>query len=237
MSDGLLAIAEVLLRTSEQRLETVSGNIANTSTAGFKRQGVFQDALSAGVAAQDAVNLISSYTDFSQSALRSTGMPFDLALSAEGFCRLRNAKGETFYARNGQFERTTEGLLRDAHGIIRQAMAGGDVIIADPQATILMDGSVLEDGLPVARIGVFNAENTKTFKTLGGSLFAADGAVAEVASPSVRQGMLESANVEMASEMIAMMDALRSAEIGARIAQTYDTLIDGSISTFGKNSA
>lgn len=236
MSDGLLGIAEVLLRTSEQRLETVSRNLANTATAGFKRQVVFQDALSAGAIAQDQAKQLSTYTDFTQSALRSTGMPFDLALSGKGFFRLRGPAGAIYYSRNGQFDRTSDGLLMDAHGLILQAMSGGDVVVADRHATIATDGVVLEDGLPVARIGVFDAENNSVFSALGGSLFAADSEVREVASPTVRQGMLETANVEMATEMVTMMDALRSAEIGARIAQTYDTLIDGSISTFGKSS-
>lgn len=236
MSDGLLGVAEVLLRTSEQRLETVSRNIANTATAGFKRQEVFQDALSAGTISQTLSSKLPTYTDFSQSALRSTGLPFDLALSGDGFFRLRAADGTTYYSRNGQFERTPDGLLKDAHGLILQAMNGGDVIVTDPRASILMDGSVLEDGLPVARIGVFNAESNQVFNALGGSLFAAHGDVQEVASPAVRQGMLETANVEMATEMVTMMEALRSAEIGSRIAQTYDTLMDGSISTFAKGS-
>lgn len=237
MGDGLLTIAEVLLRTSQQRLETISRNIANTSTAGFKRQGVFQDALVEGTRRADVTELLSTYTDHSPSALRSTGMPFDLALSAEGFFRVRTTEGATYYTRNGHFERTPEGLLADDHGLILQAMGGGDLVIADPQATIQLDGVVLEDGLPVARVGVFTPENIDDFQSLGGSLFAATGDVSEVASPAVRQGMLEGANVEMATEMVAMMEALRSAEIGARIAQTYDTLIDGSISTFAKSSA
>lgn len=236
MSDGLLGIAEVLLRSSEKRLETVSNNIANTATPGFKRQGIFQNALSSGAPPENDLSLLSTYTEFSQAALRGTGMPFDLALSGEGFFRLRDASGALYYSRNGQFERTADGLLRDSHGLILQTQGGSDVVISDQLASILPDGVILEGGLPVGRIGVFGADDKAVFKSLGGSLFAAEEGVTEIVSPVIRQGMLEAANVEMASEMIAMMEALRGAEMGARIAQTYDTLIDNSITTFGKGS-
>jgi flagellar basal body rod protein FlgG len=56
----------------------------------------------------------------------------------------------------------------------------------------------------------------------------------EAPSPSVRQGALESANVEMSEEVITMMAALRRAEAGARVVQAYDTLTGQALSTFGR---
>jgi flagellar basal-body rod protein FlgG len=96
---------------------------------------------------------------------------------------------------------------------------------------------VLEDGLPIARLGVFEAVEGATIEALGGALFrASDGAMREVETPLVRQGMLESANVDLSREMIDMMAAMRQAEIGARIVQAYDGLVGQSITTFGRTS-
>jgi flagellar basal-body rod protein FlgF len=235
MSGGLLEIGELLLANSQQRLETVSRNVANSSTAGFKRQVSFSNVLSGELATQ-ADETKPAFTDFSQSALRATGQPFDLALTDSGFFRLRTDEGAIFYSRNGQFDRGADGLLRNIQGMILQAGAGGDLVVADPTAEILSDGVVLERGVPVARIGVFEPADIGQLTAVGGIAFTTEGEMTDVSTPSLKQGMIETANVEMATEMVTMMEALRGAEIGSRIVQTYDTLINSSISTFGKSS-
>jgi flagellar basal-body rod protein FlgF len=236
MSGGLLEIGEVVLANSQQRLETVSRNVANVSTAGFKRQVSFGSVLSGELPVTQTAPIEPTFTDFSQSALRATGLPFDLALTGPGFFRMRSEDGVFFYSRNGQLDRGADGLLRNAQGLILQAAGGGDVIIADPGAEILGDGVVLEHGLPVARVGVFAPIDPSEMTAIGGVAYSAAGEMSEVTAPAIKQGMIETANVEMATEMVTMMEALRSAEIGSRIVQTYDTLINSTISTFGRSS-
>lgn len=235
MSGGLLGIGETVLANSQQRLETVSRNVANSSTAGFKRQVSFGNVLSDELSAQTD-QAQSAFTDFSQSALRATGQTFDFALAGPGFFRVRADGGEVYYSRNGQFERGEDGMLRNVNGMVLQTAAGSDLIIADVDAEVLADGIVLERGLPVSRIGVFEPADAGQMSATGGLTFTARGDMTEVATPLIQQGMVETSNVAMASEMVTMMEALRSAEIGARIVQTYDTLINSSISTFGKSS-
>ena len=238
MSGGLLDIGEVILASSERRLEIVSRNIANTSTAGFKKEAAFGDVLSELTDVNSPAHAPRSFTDFSQGALRMTGRTFDLALSGAGFFRVRSADGASYFTRNGQFDRSSDGLLINAQGLILQSANGDDVIVNDEAAEILGDGVVLEGGQPVARVGVFEpTEPERPLQALGGTLFSAPDGIRDVVRPTVRQGMIETANVDMSSEMVGMMEALRSAEIGSRIVQTYDGLIDKSISTFGRGSA
>lgn len=234
MSGGLLEIAEVILANSEKRLETVARNVANSSTAGFKRQISFEQALTNNAVDKPATQ--ATFTDFEQAALRVTGQPFDLALSGPGFFRLRTDDGAIYYSRGGQFDRGIDGLLRNAQGMILQGSSDGDVIISDPAAEILTEGIVLERGLPVARIGVFEPTEAEQMESVGGIVFRSNTDLLESDAPSIRQGMIETANVAMASEMVTMMEALRSAEIGARVVQTYDSLVSGSITTFGRSS-
>ncbi len=235
MSGELLEIGQIVLASSQQRLETVARNIANASTAGFKRQISF-DAILSGQTSPN-INTHPAFTDFSQAALRETGQPFDIALAGPGFFQLRSEDGTLFYSRNGQFSRGADGLLRNVQDMVLQAASGGDLVIRDPAVEILSDGVVIERGLPVARIGVFATAEKSQLDPVGGIAFRAIGDVAEVATPSLKQGMIEAANVEMATEMVTMMEALRGAEIGSRIVQTYDALINSSISTFARSSA
>lgn len=232
MPSGLLEIGEVLLAASQRRLETTSNNVSNASTPGYRKALLFEHALN------DALRTapFATASDFAQGPLRATGRPLDLALSSAGFFQLRGAEG-VYYTRAGQFERTPEGRLADAQGRALQTADGADLILrADAgDIEILSDGVVLEDGIPIARIGVFLAREEGDLQALSGTLFTApSGLMQESSAPVVRQGMIELSNVNVAGEMLDTMRALRSAEIGARIVQSYDTLMDQSISTFGR---
>ena len=55
-----------------------------------------------------------------------------------------------------------------------------------------------------------------------------------VAEPSVRQGMLESANVDHASEIVSLMAAQRQMELGSQIFRTYDRMMEQAMTTFGR---
>jgi flagellar basal-body rod protein FlgF len=236
MTGGLLEIGEMILATSERRLEVVSKNIANASTAGFKKEETFATTLSMLQPSDDARDAKQTFTDFSQGALRMTGRPFDLAISGAGFFKVRSGE-QILLTRNGEFELASNGQLLNAQGMILQTASGEDLVVTDPEAEILADGVVLEHRLPVARIGLFEPTEPASLQAVGAAMFFVDPTqTSEVETPSLRQGMVEAANVEMAGEMVGMMEALRSAEIGSRIVQTYDSLVDKSISTFGRGA-
>lgn len=231
MTAGLLELGEIMLAASERRLEIVSRNVSNTSAPGFKASIAFQDALTDASAASGA--LVTQSTDFAQGALRATGGALDLAVSGPGFFRLR-AEDRIYYTRNGQFERAPDGRVTNARGLALQTADGGDLIVGDAGVEILQDGLVLENGVPIARIGLFEPTAAASLDSAGGTLFAASAEVMQdVATPLMHQGMIETANVDMASQMIDMMAALRQAEVGARVVQAYDSLLGQSISTFG----
>jgi flagellar basal-body rod protein FlgF len=232
MTSGLAELGEVMLSASERRLETVSRNIANISTPGFKTERSFSEALGASAAKASAAR--SAATDFSQGSLRVTGNALDLALSGAGFFKLRSQAG-VYLSRGGQFERASDGTVRTAQGLSLLTATGEDLVVSNGKIEILEDGTVLEGGLPVARLAVVESEEAKILEAMGGGLFSAPGeALRNTSASIVRQGMLEASNVEMAGEMVEMMSALRQAEAGARIVQVFDTLSGQMISTFSQ---
>lgn len=231
MTAGLLEIGEVTLAASQARLETVSRNVANATTPGYRR-ALSYSALSAS--GENMIASVTTDTDHAQGALRETGRTLDLAISGAGFFQLRSEHG-VYYSRNGQFERLSDGRLANGQGHILQSADGADFVISSGAVEILADGAVLQEGVPIARIGLFEPVAETSLESVGGMLFrAAQGSMTEVPTPHIRQGMLESANVDAAGEMMAMMSAIRQAEIGARIIQSYDSLMGQSISTFGR---
>jgi len=234
---GLVELGEIMMTRSERHLEFTSQNITNVSTPGYKRYVTFDSILDTTHLSAATQDQETSASDFAQGALRQTGRSLDLAISGAGFFLLHTEAGTPFYTRNGRFTRDSEGRVVSAEGYALQAAGGGDLVIGDDNSEISNDGTVLENGVPVARVAIFAADDLTRLSAQSGSLFVApDDAMHEMTSPLVRQGALETANVDNAGEMLQVMTAMRQAEAGARVVEAYDTLIGQSIQTFGRTS-
>lgn len=228
----LIESARAILSVSERRMEATANNVANLTTPGFKAQKlyseVFSDVSTLAPRQSEAVR-----ADLAQGKLTKTNNPLDLAIGGAGFFRLMSADGSLVYSRQGQFRRDGEGRLVNAQGMALQAADGGDIVLASPDAEIRTDGTLLVDGAAVARIGLFQPAEGTVPAPMSGSLFAFD-EPEEVREPQLHSGMVEASNVALADEMVALMEAMRSAEGGARLVQTYDELMGKAINTFGQ---
>lgn len=230
---GLVESAGAILSASERRLETIANNVANLSTPGFKRQLSFVDVLAApGEGAEMPATRVRA--DLGQGRLTETGNGLDLAIAGAGFFRLR-AGESTLYSRQGNFRLAEDGRVVTSHGYALQTAEGADLVLDSAAVEILADGTVLDRGSPVARIALFAPAEGAAVEPVAGSAVAfADEAAEEVAEPQLRQGMVETSNVSLGDEMVAMMAALRQAEGGARLIQLYDELLGRAVTTFGQ---
>jgi flagellar basal-body rod protein FlgF len=233
MEDGLLGIGAAMLSRSQSRLETTTANVANMTTPGFKKQRVTQTF--AGTLSELAATTILT-TDFSQGVLKTTDGRLDLALSGPGFFQVRDGQGDLFFTRSGQFIRSTQGRVIDGRGMTLQGSDSNDLVIGPGDVQIAENGTVTQNGRPIGRVGVFLPANGARLGAYAGSLFRSAGfGMEEVANPMVRQGKLEGSNVDMSTEMTEIMSAMRQAEMGSRIVQTFDALTGQAISTFGRS--
>lgn len=102
-------------------LQTISNNVANLNTPGFKANSVsFADVASEGGSGLNAqsrhtgggegVTVGAELVDFSQGDLRQTGNDLDLSIQGSGFLMLQK-DGGTYYARTGQFEVDKDGYI------------------------------------------------------------------------------------------------------------------------------
>jgi flagellar hook protein FlgE len=118
---GSFAIALTGLNASQDALQSVSNNLANLDTVGYKDQNTsFQtifaqssllngvgDPLQTGLGA-NASQTLSNFSDGTQSA---TGIASNMALSGNGFFITRSASGAIDYSRAGDFTTNTSGQL------------------------------------------------------------------------------------------------------------------------------
>lgn len=229
---GFVESATALMTIAEQRLEVTARNIANISTSGYKKSTSFVEVLRTA----DAPPTLALHRDDGQGRFEATGDPFDLAIGGSGWFRLRDGEA-VLLSRQGHFRRDADGAFVTSQGQVLQRAGGGD-LIAPGEVSIALDGTVIADGQPVARIAVERPADSTSLRPVGDSTFAPEDADAleAVDDPVVRQGMVETANVSLAEEMTQSMAALREAESGARLIQLYDELMGRVASAFGQGA-
>lgn len=125
------------LNTSSRALDTISHNVANASTVGFKAgYTVFSD-LYAGSMLGGASSLqvgngskvAAVWQSFTQGNPVVTNNPLDMAITGNGFFRMALSDGTIGYTRNGQFDVSREGFIINANGDRLTGYA-----VADPDA-------------------------------------------------------------------------------------------------------
>ena len=115
-------------------IDTISNNLSNVNTTGFKRNRadfedlLYQTHLNAGTPATEetlvpvgvqvghGVRPASTQKIFEQGTLRQTGQVGDMAVEGEGFFRLLLADGSFAYTRDGSFKIDANGQLVNANG-------------------------------------------------------------------------------------------------------------------------
>ncbi len=172
--------------------------------------------------------------DSSTGTLKQTGNPLDISIVGHGHFLVRHYD-QYFFTRAGQFSKGPDGSLRDANAMVLQVAGGGDAIMESDDIKILSDGTMLDSGAPVGAIGVFTSPQGTSELSLGGLMPASNEPVAaEEGDFEIRQGMLESSNVVLSDEMVAMMANVRQAEGAAQLVRYYDQLIGQAITTFAR---
>lgn len=220
-----------------REMGVVANNIANSSTTGFRREGVV---FSEYVAALDQdpslsmANASGRVVDLSQATLSQTGGTFDFAIQGEGFFLIDTPEGERL-TRAGSFTPSAEGELVTPDGY-RLLDAGGAPVFVPPDSkrvALAADGTLSAGGQPIAQIGLWQPSDPLSLRHQSGTLFAA-GAVEPAEGAQVLQGMLEDSNVEPVSEIARMITVQRAYELGQKFLDAEDERVRGVIQTLGR---
>jgi flagellar basal-body rod protein FlgG len=221
--------------TQQHRLDTIANNLANVNTTGFKGDKLaFRDTFrryahdlldpntnltekvpwpQGNVLAQPRIS--ERVIDLAQGSMKSTGNPLDLAISGDGFFRVQTAQGEML-TRQGVYHRSSEGYVVDGHG--NQLLGEGGPLQLPEGGEVLIDaqGSVSVDGELIDTIALMRVEDPRALEKVGHSFLRVrpDAGVQAVPDEgsTIEQGFLEAANVEVVSEMVNMIEALRAFE-------------------------
>jgi len=208
----------------QKQMEIISNNLANSDTAGFKKDGViFRDYLISehnGVEQAGDGRAMTYYdetfTDYSHGGIIQTGNPFDVALDGKGFFALEGDK----YTRRGDFKLDSEGFLTTKNGE-KVLGVGGPIQITGNDVSIGFRGAVKVGAEIVDSIRVVDFENYKELVKTGDSIYT----TAQEATPAnvnVAQGFKELSNVNVVKEMTDMINNLREYESYQKLIQSFD---------------
>lgn len=221
-----------------RRMDVISNNLANASTAGFKADQIQFESVLAGVKNQTSQDPMLSgerfSTDFSQGMLQKSDNALDVALDGNGFFVVNTPQGPA-YTRQGNFHRGADGKLVNVDGYPVQGK-GGAIGIPSGQVEISANGTVTVDGAASGVLAQVDFPKPYAMTKAGGGLFLpSDPQVTPTASSaSVRQGFLESSNVKVVVEMARMIESSRYFESCAKVIKSYDDMASKAANDLGK---
>lgn len=227
-------------------LDVAANNLANAGTAGYKAQDEFYRTYSAvmGDANVGSLNLaINNYgvlsgaaTNFESGPIQITGNPLDIALQGQGFLVVKTKAGDR-YTRNGSLRLNAGGILTTQDGDPVMGLipkpngkpAEGPIKIPHGKISIGPGGVISVDGALAGQLKLVDFPRGTALELDGGNYYAAPASAAKTATaPQVKQGALESSNVNPMSEMVNVILLQREAEMLQNAVSAFDKDFDQS---------
>jgi flagellar basal-body rod protein FlgG len=249
-----LWIAKTGLDAQQTHLDVISNNLANVSTNGFKRQrAVFEDLLyqnlrqpgaqstqqtqiPSGLTLGAGVRPVSTEHIHTQGGMTKTEGPLDMMVNGQGFFQVQMPDGTLAYTRDGAFQRDSTGQIVTSSGY---PVSPAITIPADALSiTVGRDGvvSVTQPGNVTTTLGNIQVA---TFVNPGGLQSVGENLYVETASSgtptpntpgtngagTINQGYVETSNVNVAEELVNMIQTQRAYELNSRAIQTSDNML------------
>ncbi|NLJ73623.1 MAG: flagellar basal-body rod protein FlgG [Firmicutes bacterium] len=239
----------------QTKIDTISNNLANVNTTGFKKSRVdFQDLLyqtlkfagtpttagaqvPTGIQIGHGVRPVATQRVFSQGTFQQTDNPLDVVIEGDGFFQILLPDGGIRYTRDGAFKLDTDGRLTTSDGFPIEP----EIVVPDDSVdfSIGSDGTVtimrpgLNEPETIGQIEIVRFVNPAGLKSEGRNLFTATAASGDpmVGTPGLdgfgvlAQGFLEMSNVQVVEEMVSMIVAQRAYETNSKAIQASDDML------------
>ena len=248
--------AKTGLDAQQTKLAVTSNNLANVSTAGFKKgRAVFEDLLyqnlrqvggstsqdtqsPTGVSLGSGVRVVATEKIYTQGGFTQTDNAFDVAIEGRGFFQIQLPDGTTAYTRDGNFQLNAQGQMVTSSGYVLQP--GISIPDGSQSITIGRDGvvsvRVAGQASPqqVGQLQLTDFVNMAGLQPLGENLLAETVASgpAQTGTPGANglgvttQGFYEASNVNVVEELVNMIETQRAYEMNSKAIQTTDQMLE-----------
>ena len=250
-----LWISKTGMEAQQTQLDTISHNLANVSTNGYKKShAVFEDLMyqnmrQAGANSTEQTTLptglqlglgtraVATSRSFAQGNLQQTTNPLDVAVRGNGFFEVQMPDGTTGYTRDGSFQVSSTGQLVTNNGytvspgITIPTTAQSITIGSDGTVSVALPGQALPQ--TVGQLQLANFINPAGLEPKGQNLFAetASSGTASTGAPganglgALQQGFVETSNVNVVEELVSMIQTQRAYELNSKAIQTSDEML------------
>jgi len=239
-------------------MSSIANNLANVNTTAYKKDEMaFHDTFTrfahdylvdsktyirekdifpkANIMAR--VRLSDQQTDFAQGSLQKTGNQLDFALTGDGFFKVQ-AGDEVLYTRSGSFLVDSGGTLMTQDG--NPVLVDGGSIAIPPGAKVSVDqgGTLSINGEPSGTFDLVTFNDLALVEKVGRNYYRPKegGNAEELASTdlTVQQGFIEKGNVDVVTEMVAMIETQRAFTMYSKMIQSSDEMDKKLITQIGR---
>jgi flagellar basal-body rod protein FlgG len=250
-----LYIGKTGLEAQNTRLATISNNLANANTTGYKQgRAEFEDLiyqnvrqpggytsqqtnLPSGLQLGVGTRVVAVQKMQQQGNLINTDNQLDIAIQGKGFFQIAQVDGTIAYTRDGSFQVNQNGDVVTSGGLLLQpqitvpANAREIIIGMDGTVTARVDGQI--DDVQLGQIELADFINPAGLENRGDNLVTETiasgppviGTPASVGFGTVIQNFLEASNVNTVSELIGMIEAQRTYEMNAKAIKAADEMM------------
>lgn len=197
------------------------------------------------------VDSTGTYTNFEQGSLKSTGGKLDVAIDGEGFFEISTPQGIKL-TRAGNFTIDGQGKLVNKEGNTVVVEQDGQIendeadknksnsfaqFSGISQAYISDSGEVFDGDRKLGKLSVLKLSNPDCLQKVGNNYYTykknMNPEVSQLKNLSLKQGYLETSNVNIVSEMTDMIMAQRVFEGTQKVIQAFDQMEDKLINQVG----
>jgi len=250
-----LWVSKTGLEAQQNRLSTISNNLANVNTTGFKRdRPIFEDliyqnvrqagaqtsqetVLPSGLMLGTGVRTVATQKIHTQGNILQTKNKLDVAIQGRGLFQIQKPNGELAFTRTGNFQLSAEGVIVTASGYPVQPQVTVPANAAS--LTIGNDGaiSITTPGIAqpqqIGQIQLADFVNPSGLQPTGENLYLETTASGPptVANPgnnntgTLIQGALEGSNVNVVEELVNMIETQRAYEMNSKAISTMDQML------------
>ena len=250
-----LWIAKTGMTAQQTQLDVISHNLSNVSTTGFKRNNaVFEDLiyqnlrqvgantteqnqLPTGLHLGLGVRTVATSRNFTQGSLQQSNNSLDVAINGDGFFEMQLPDGTIGYTRDGSFQLDSQGRLVTSGGL---PVANGITVPQGATSISISESGVVSATLAgnpqpqqLGQLAMSSFINAAGLQPVGQNMYkesAASGAPQQGQPGTnglgvMRQGFLETSNVNVVEELVTMIQTQRAYEMNSKAIQTSDQML------------
>ena len=255
MSNAALHVARTGLDAQNMRMQVIANNLANVNTTGFKRdrasfETLAYQAMTAPGAASSESTKFATGTNLgtgvqingtakieTQGSLQTTDNALDMAVEGAGYFQIQMPDGRTGYTRDGNFTLSSDGNIVNSDGYQLQPQIqipqGADKITIGNDGTVSVSMPGATESTEVGKIEIARFVNPAGLQSEGNNILTETassgqpqtGAGGTDGLGNIRQGALESSNVNIVEELVDMIETQRAYEVNSKMISATDQML------------